>query len=440
MEAAFSTIAGMEVRADVMDVSGVKKKLTVEIPAEVAARELEKVAGEYQREAVLPGFRRGKAPLNLVKRRYASQIREDVLSELVPRSLRQVVREKSLRTLGEPRLEAVRMEPGQALTYEAVVEVYPEVPLPQYRGLQVEVPAPEVAEEAIQERLEKLRLDHAELVAVEDRPVALGDSVVVDLVGEFVAEEGKTVPEPIVQEDVTVEVGAEDTFPAFTEALLDANIGEERTFEVEYPADYQAARLAGRRVRFKVEVTDIRRRELPELNDEFARDLGEFASLEEVRSRIRADLEHAAKLERDNEIREAVTRKLIAGVDFEVPESMVRSALRSHLERAARSLAQQGIDPGRARVNWEKVTQELRPQAEAEVKTNLVLDRICEAENLMVTEEDLESEISSLAAASQESPERMAAMLRDDSLREALRVQMRRRRALQLVIDSATVV
>ncbi|GAB4120338.1 MAG: trigger factor [Acidobacteriota bacterium] len=430
----------MELRADVVDVSGVKKRLTVEVPAEVTAREVEKVAGEYQRQAVLPGFRRGKAPLNLIKRRYASQIREEVLSELVPQSLRQVVRERSLRTLGEPRLEAVKMEPGQSLTYEAVVEVYPEVPLPEYRGLKVEVPAPEVPEAAVEERLEKLRAEHAQLVPVEDRPVAAGDSVLVDLVGEFVAEEGKAVPEPIVQEDVTVEVGAEDTFPAFTEALLDANIGEERTFEVDYPADYQSAKLAGRRVRFRVEVTDIRRKELPELNDDFARDLGEFESLEEVRRRIRGDLEHAAKLARDNEIREAVKRKLIEGVEFDVPESLVRSALRSHLERVAQSLAQQGIDPGRARVNWEKISAELRPQAEAEVRVNLVLDRISEAENLVVTDEDLEGEISSMAAASQESPERTAALFRDQGMREALRHQLRRRRALQLVIDAATVV
>lgn len=430
----------MELSARLVEISAVKKKLTVEIPAETATGELEKMAERVRRQVALPGFRRGKAPMALIKRRYAADIREEVLQSIVPVSLEQAIEENGLRPAGRPRVDGISFEPGRPLSYEVEVEVYPEILLGQYRGLEVTVPSPEVKAEEIQERLEKLREEHAQLVPVEDRPVMLGDSVVIDLVGEYAdVEDGKPAGEPVTQEDVTVDVGASSTFQAFTDALVGTNIGEERSFEVEYPPDYQSERLAGRKISFRVEVTDIRKRELPELNDDFAKDLGEFESLEEVRGRIRSDLERAAKQTRESEIRSAVRTRLVQSCSFEVPEVLVESEIRQRLETAARNLAYQGIDPARARIDWRKVREDVKPVAEEAVRADLILDEIAKAENIKVTEADLEAEIDRMSEGSNEAPEKVRALMARDEARRMLQLEMTRGRALQLVIDTASI-
>lgn len=435
-----STIGGMELRAEVVDISGVRKKLAIVIPADEASRQLEKMAEQFRRQAALPGFRRGKVPLPLIKRRYAAEIREEVVQNLVPDSLQQAIREKGLRVLGRPRVEQIRLEQGEPLTFEAQVEVYPEFQIPTYRGLEVEVASPEIQEEQILERLEKMRVDHAQLVAVEDRPVAEGDSVMIDLNGEYAdLDGGKPAGQPVEQEDVTVEVGDPSTFPAFTEALLGANIGEERTFEVEYPEDYQSRNLAGRKLRFRVEVTDIRCKELPELNDEFARDLGEFESLEDVKARIRTDLERAAKQSREGEIRAAVRRRLAESADFEVPAALIDMEMKRRLQYLAGDLAERGIDPARARIDWKKLREDMLPVVTADLRADLILDEIGNAENLLVTEADIDGEINAVVENSSEAAEKVQAYFADPEVRDGLRVEMVRRRALQVVVDSAVV-
>jgi trigger factor len=429
----------MEMVAELLEVSGVERKLAVEIPAEVAAREWEKVANEFKRHARVPGFRPGKAPLGLVKRRFASDIKGEVIQQLVPEYYQEAVREKGISPLGRPSLENVTLEVGQPLKFEALFEVKPEVELPKYTGLEVSVKPPEVKDEEVEQRLGALREENAQFVAVEDRPIESGDLVTVDLEGVYTDRDENTNEPAIQEEDVSIEVGAENTLQVFSEALVGMNIGEEKTVEVEYPEDYPAKHLAGRKVRFTVEVTDIRRKELPELNDEFARDVGEFESLEEIRTRIREDLESAGKRNREAEIREALTKQLLAGVRFDVPQTLVRSHMADRLQALARNLAGRGVDPHQAGVNWNKIRDQLLPEVTDEVRTFLVLETIADREGIQVSDEALDQEIERMA----ESLERPVATVRswfeDEERRESLRVEMRREQAMKLVIDSAAI-
>src|SRR5690606_6066054 len=302
------------------------------------------------------GFRPGKAPLGLIKRRFGSDIRSEVIQSLLPESYEQAVREKAVKPLGQPELENIEYEEGKPLTYEAKIEIIPEIKLPDYRGLEVEVPALEVTDKDVEERLEALRKENATLQAVEDRAVAEGDFVTIDLSGEYVLAEGEDhghQHDPIDEEDVQVHVGDEHTHAAFNENLPGMNIGEEKTFEVEYGKDYPEKRLAGHKVRFRVEVTDIKQEVLPELNDEFAKDLGEHDSLESLKAELRAELEGGASRRKEELTKQKVVEKLTELAQFEVPNVLVEERLDQRLRDLAYNIAYQGVDPSRANINWQ---------------------------------------------------------------------------------------
>ncbi len=430
----------MEIHADLEDVSSVEKILKVEVSATDASSRFQSVAEEYRRHARVPGFRPGKAPLGLIKRRYASDIRGDVVSKLVPESFQEVLKEKKVEFLGEPRLEKVEAEEGKPLSYEAHFEVAPDFELPRYRGLEIEVEEKSVTDADVDEQLEKLREQQATLVSIEDRPIEIGDAAIVDLKGEYADEaEGKPTGTAIEQEDVMVRVENEGTHPTFRENLVGMNIGEEKSFDVEYDEDYPEGKLAGRKVRFTVHVTDIKGRELPELNDEFAKDLGSFDSLEDVRERIRHDLAHRQEHEKDAEMRGALHEKLLADVSFEVPSVLVRSRLREKLEGVAREVASRGVDPARANINWNELRSEMQPEAEKEVRIGLILDKIARKEELKITEEEFDQEVEQMAGRLNQPREKVAQYFGDPEQRAALEQELLRSRVMDLIIQSAKV-
>jgi trigger factor len=430
----------MEIHADLEDVSSVKKVLKVEISATETSSRFQSVAEEYRRHARVPGFRPGKAPLGLIKRRYAADIRSDVVGKLVPESFQEALKERKISILGEPRLEKVEAAEGQPLVYEAHFEVRPEIELPEYRGLEIEVSERKVTDEDVSEQLEKLREQQATLVSIEDRPIEIGDVAIVDLKGEYADEaEGKPAGTAIEQEDVMVRVENEGTHPTFRENLIGMNIGEEKTFDVEYEEDYPEEKLAGRKVRFAVHVTDIKTRELPELNDEFAKDLGNFESLDDIRGRIQQDLEHSREHERDAEIRGALHEKLLENVSFEVPSVLVRNRLREKLENVAREVAARGVDPARANINWKELRGEMEPEAEKEVRIGLILDRIAEVEGLGISDDEFEQEIDQMAGRLNQPREKVAQYFEDPENRAALQHDLLRSRVMELIIQSATI-
>ena len=430
----------MEVHAELEDVSSVQKILRVEVSVEDASKQFQSVAEEYRRHARVPGFRPGKAPLALVKRRYAADIREDVLGKLVPESYEQALKGKHVHPLSEPRVEKVEAGEGKPVSYEAHFEVAPEIKLPDYLGLEVEVGEETLKEEDVDAQLEKLREQQATLVSVEDRPVEIGDVAIVDLRGEYADEvEGKPSGEAVNQDDVMVRVEQEGTHEAFRENLVGMNIGEEKTFDVDYDEDYPEEKLAGRKVKFTVQLTDIKRQELPELNDDFAKDLGNFESLEDIRQRIRTDLSNRLERDRELKIREALTNKLLEGVSFEVPSVLVREQLREKLESVARGVASRGVDPARANINWSELRKEMLPEAEKEVRTQLLLEEVARAEKFSITDEDLEREVELVSEQVKQPREKVAQYFEEPGRRAELEADLLRRRAMNRIIESAKI-
>lgn len=430
----------MEIHADLEDVSSVQKVLKVEISAADASSRFQSVAEEYRRHARVPGFRPGKAPLGLIKRRFASDIRGDVVGKLVPESFQSALKEKNVKPLGEPRLDKVEAEEGKPLIYEAHFEVAPDIELPEYRGLEIQVDEREVTDDDVAEQLEKLREQQATLVSIEDRPIEVGDVAIVDLKGEYADEaEGKPTGTAIDQEEVMVRVENEGTHPAFRENLLGMNIGEEKTFDVEYDEGYPEEKLAGRKVKFVVHVTDIKGRELPELNDEFAKDLGSFESLEDIRERIRHDLKHHQEHERDAEIRRALQEKLLENVSFEVPSVLVRSRLREKLENVAREVASRGVDPAQANINWNELRKEMQPEAEKEVRVGLLLDKVAQVEELRISDEEFDQEIDQVAERANQPREKVAQYFESPDSRAGLEHELLRGRVMDLIIQSAKI-
>ncbi|MGH9340745.1 MAG: trigger factor [Acidobacteriota bacterium] len=432
----------MEIQVKLEDISSIKKKLKVEIPVEVAQKEFNQVVSEYKKYARLPGFRPGKAPAELVKRRFIKDIRNDVLQKLVPESYDQAVKQQGMTPLGQPNLENLQFEEGQPLVYEALFEIPPEISLPEFKGLEVNALSALVSEEDLEEQLENLRQQHARLVSVQDRPVQEGDFAVIDLRGEYLVQEGEHdhEHEPIQDENVSVEVGGEHTHKDFNEALLGMNIAEEKSFEVEYAGDYPEKKLAGHRVHFTVQVTDIKQKELPELNDEFVKDLGaELENLEQLKNKIRETLLARRQDSRENDLKNKLMDQLVEQSSFEVPDVLVEDRIDDKIRDVAYNMAAQGVDPSRVNIDWRKVRADLKPEAEKEVRASMILAEIAQQETLEVSDDDQEAEFQRRADSLEQPIEKVRQHFLQDDRLEGLRSQIRRRKALELVFESATI-
>jgi trigger factor len=366
--------------------------LEVTVPLEEVERETERVVEALREKVRLPGFRPGKVPAGIIRSRFAAEVRQEVLEALVPKFLRQEVEKANLPLVGEPDIRDLEFEPGKPLRFRAEFEVIPEFELQEYRGLTVSYSEPEVTEEDIDRRLEELREQKADYVNVDPRPAADGDYVLVHL--ESVAGvEGK----PIRQEDLMLHLGDPDTLPDFTENLRGVAPGEEKEFDVAYPEDYGEPRLAGKRVRFRVQLKAIRRKELPELNDEFAKDLGDYQDLAELREEVRKSLLAEREFLAQQRAKNELIDKLVDLHDFPVPEVFVERQMEANVEQRMRELVAQGVDPRSIRLDWDKVRQAQGERARREVKASMILERIADREAIETTYEELDREIQRIA-------------------------------------------
>lgn len=373
-------------------IEGCRYSLEVTVPVEEVERETERVVEALREKVRLPGFRPGKVPAGIIRSRFAAEVRQEVLEALVPKFLRQEVEKANLPLVGEPDIHDLEFEPGKPLRFRAEFEVIPEFELQEYRGLTVSYSEPEVTEEDIDRRLEELREQKADYVNVDPRPAADGDYVLVHL--ESVAGvEGK----PIRQEDLMLHLGDPDTLPDFTENLRGVAPGEEKEFDVAYPEDYGEPRLAGKRVRFRVRLKAIRRKELPELNDEFAKDLGDYQDLAELREEVRKSLLAEREFLAQQRAKNELIDKLVDLHDFPVPEVFVERQMEANVEQRMRELVAQGVDPRSIRLDWDKVRQAQGERARREVKASMILERIADREAIETTYEELDREIQRIA-------------------------------------------
>ncbi len=430
----------MEIRVELEDVSSVKKRLKVEVPAGIALKEFDQVAKAYKREARLPGFRPGKAPVELIKRHFKKSIRSDVLQKLIPNSYDQAIREKGVQPIGEPSLDNLTFEEGDPLVYEANFEIHPDIELPEYKGLKVTVELKPVTPEDLEKELEKLRQEHSRLVSVENRSIKKGDYVVIELRGDYLdGEEGAPPHEPFNEKNVVVKVGDEQTHEAFTQALLGSKVGEEKKFEVEYDSDYPEKKLAGHKVLFTVQIEELKEQELPELNDEFAKDLGDYKTIKELREEIEKRLTVEREKNRQKDFENKLLEKLVEKTSFELPEVLVKDRSDAMLTDLAYGMASQGVDPSKANVDWAKIRADFQPQAEQQVRGSMILSEIGRREDIQISTEELDQELEQMADSMNQPKEKVGQYFQQENRMEGVKSRLFRGKVLKMLLESAKV-
>lgn len=418
---------------EIVDVSSCKKNLVAAVPVEQVEEEIGRLALKYAQRAKVPGFRPGKVPLSIVRQRYGAELRSDATQELISRTWKQAVAERGLEPLAEPVVEKVESQPGQALKFVVSFEILPKIEVTDYKGVSLTTSPITVQDSDVDEALENLRDEHAQFVPVENGTVKDGHYVTLTLDGEFEGG-GK----PIHEDDATLIVGAPQTNREFSANLQGARIDEERSFDVVYPGDYRQKRLAGRRVHYRAKIRDIKEKQVAELDDDFARDVG-AASLEELRSRIRDELVTKARQAAEEKAREAVLDKIVDSLVFDVPESMVREELKDHARRLAANLTRQGIDVSKTSVDWKKIFDEQRPYAERSVRRRMVLDAVARQEKIEVTEQEIDAECQRMAQRGGKSAPAIRAQFEKDQRLQALRIYLQQHKALDFIFRNATI-
>ncbi len=391
------------------DTNTCQRELEIEIPAEVVEKETQRVTREFTRLARIPGFRPGKAPAELVRRRFWDDIKSEVLHSLIPSSLQNAFREGNLNPVGNPSIAELQFEPAKPLRFKASFEVLPEFTLGEFKGLSVEAAKVEVTDQDVERELERLREQAATYMPVEDRPAEDGDTVVASLVG--VVTNAKEKREPLVLDEVEVHLGEEGTMEAFSQGLQGVRAEEERQFDAPYPDGYPDARLAGQTVAFTARVKAVRQKQLPALDDEFAQQVGNYKTVQELTQKLRQDMQQAAARQEKELTQQRLLDELLSRHEFPLPEALVQHQIDMRLERRVRALVAQGIDPQQVQVDWAKVRRDQREGAIRDLKLGLLLERIAKVENLQSTEEEVASEIERLAQSSNQTPEAVRARL-----------------------------
>jgi len=373
-------------------VEGCKHTLEITVPAEEVEAETGLAVDKVRQRAKLPGFRPGKAPASIIRKQFAGDIRKQVLENLIPKYLHKQFEADDLKVVSQPDISDVHFEAGAPLRFKAEFEVAPDIELLDYKGLTAPYHDPEITDEDINKRIEELRHQKAEFVNEDPRPVQDGDFAVLSL-----ESLGGVDGPPVKQEEMTLEVGGGDTLEGFTENLRGMHPGEEKEFEVAYPEDYGQVKLAGKTVRFRAHVKGIRRKELPELNDDFAQDLGDYRTLDELREAVRKSLFAQRQLEAQQEAKSKLVEKLVDMHDFPVPEAFVDRQIQNHLEQRVRALTDQGVDPKSLKLDWKKFKEAQRDKALREVKASLLLARISEREAINATRDEVDKEVERIA-------------------------------------------
>jgi trigger factor len=410
----------------------------LEIPAENVTKATEKVARDLARVARVPGFRPGKAPVTLIRRRFAEDIQGEVLQSLVPEYIEKALEEKKLIPITRPSVDKVDFKEGEPLRFRAVFEVLPEFELGDYKNLAINVDAIETGDAQVDKTIEDIRERAATFVPVEGRAAKDGDYVLIKLSGIPVGG-----GEPVQADNIMCHIGAEETLESFTENLRGASSGETKQFRSQYPDDYPDQKLAGKAYDYTVEVQGIKEKKLPELNDEFAKDAagekGGFSTLEEMRKLISKDLEAAKEDQQKTQAREKLLEALVKQHDFPVPEALVEHQMNVRLERSVRALTAQGVDPRAVNIDWVALRNHQRERAVDDVKAELLIDRIAEAEKIDATDEEVEKEIQALAEHSGESATALRARLTKQGVLDRMKSKLRSDKTIEWLYRNARI-
>jgi len=410
----------------------VKREISVEIPADEVARETEAVVAKYQKMARLPGFRRGHVPPSIIRQRFKEELKSDVVEALVPRYFRKEAEKLGVIPVSQPRVTDLHIHDGEPLTFKASFEIMPEIKVEGYKELRADHPEIDVKDEEVEEALNNVREQHATFTSIEGRPLAGGDFAQASMDGRPKVEDAST--KPVHMDEVLIEIGGKNTVPEFSENLRGANAGDEREFEVKYPEDTNDKRLAGKTLVYTVKVQAIKQKNLPELNDDFAKELGEFSSLDQVRKQIHENIMAERKHTAEREAKDKLVSELVRRNDFEVPESLVDRQIDMRLERGLRALAAQGMKmEDMKKMDLPRLRAGQRDQAVQDVKSSLLLERVAELEQISVGEKELNHEIEALAVQTKQTPEAVRARLTQDGGLDRIRNRIRSEKTLDFL-------
>jgi trigger factor len=427
-------------KTEYIDVSDTRKNLVVEIPSTVVDAEIDKVSKDYSKAARIPGFRPGKVPAKIVRQRFRDQILHDVAHGLIPRAVDEALRERGVEPVDTPDIRDVIVEEGQPLKFTATFDTVPPIDPGDYGTIQLRRTAAQVDESAVDEALARLRDRSARYEPVEGRGVQNGDSVLMDLTRSAESKDGEAEPQTDRHESVTVDIGAQANPPGFDQELVGLTSGSSKTFDVRYPDDYTVTELAGTTVNYDVSIKAIRKRFVPPLDDEFAKDLGEFDSLAALRARVREDLEHESRHESERELRADLLKQLAARVQFDVPQALLDREIDRRVEEFVRRLMDQQIDPMKTNINWEDFRERQREAASEAVRGALVLDEVARRESLSVSDEEVTAEIARYAERTGRTPAAVRARLDKEGGIGRLYAGLRRERAIDFLLARATIV
>jgi trigger factor len=404
--------------------------------------------------ARVPGFRRGKTPASLVRRRFADELKQEVVESLVPKYFREEVQKQGLAPISQPRIVDFHFEEGEPLRFKAVFEVMPSIELAPYGDLKAERADISVADDDVERELQALRENQASYNSVEEdrgledgdyaqasfngTPIEKQESGLVDPSGNPVSsgqqEPKPTGAQPVHMDDVLIDIGGTNTVREFSDHLRSAKTGEERTFTITYPEDAQDKRLAGKTLEYTVQIKGIKKKVVPELSDDFAKELGDFKSLDELRTRIRQQIEAQKRHEIEHSAKDKLVEELVNRNQFPVPESLVEHQVSSRLERGFRALAAQGMRPEDMRkMDFGRLRVAQRDAAVREVKASLILEKIAEKENIETSDPELEAEVERLAQQSRQPVEAVRKKLVDDGALERMRERIRNEKTLDFL-------
>ncbi len=418
------------------------REVEIEIPADEVTRNFRAVTKRYQKMARIPGFRSGKVPESLIRGRFAEQIRQDVMEAVLPGHFRTAIERQQLKPISQPQVTGIDLEEGKPLRFKAAFEVVPEFSIDGYQDVKVEKPGTDLTDAEVDAELARIRDSRSTMEPVtEERALANGDFAQISFTGsvqpaEADSETQTAAQQPISGQDVIVEVGGPNTLDSFNAALRGASVGQQLKFEVSYPKDFGERQLAGKRVAYDLEVKGIKKKIEPELNDDFARELGDYQSLGDFTQKLREHLAIDKRRRLEGETTNRLLDALVNRFAFPVPESLVQQQIDTRLDRGLRALAAQGMRTEDMRnLDFDRLRAAQRASATTEVKGSILLDRIADAENVRMPEEDVESELQAISLQMHEPVDALRTRLTEDGSLARIRERLRREKMSALLYE-----
>jgi trigger factor len=430
-------------KTELKDISATQKELLIEIPGDELRDGYNKISQRYAKGASVAGFRKGFAPLDVIRMRYKEEIKSEVLQMIIPEKVSQAIQESGLQPLAEPHLhldniESVKVNGSEPIKLSAHIEVMPEIPMPEYKGIELVRRVKPVEDGEVEDLIANRLSQETALIPVEGRAAELGDTVIADLSGTF---DDEPDADPIVAEDLEVVLGDEVIEKSFTDNLIGVNEDDEKEFSVSYAADFSSPALAGKTLHYKAKIKSVGRSETPEMNDEWAQSLDEgYESLEDLRKKLRTDLEIYAKSDADARLRNNAIAKMIENNSFEIPNILIENQARNLLNNFAQDLQQRGVDLTKVEESFVQMAMhQMRTQAERDVRGAMLLDRIAEAEKIEVPQDEVEAEIEKMAEMYRVTPEEVTASLEKQGGTGTIANNLRTRKSIEAIVEHAKV-